>query len=159
MIPFLPVQDGILVTLTPEDLDLLSQLPEFLNSLGDPVDDPAAARLQSPVYREDRDASDEWWRLMVDEFRESRAADRSAFELILEAASAGTVASVAEAEAFMRVLNESRLALAARLGVEDEGDMERLEEDDRGALDYLAGLQQLLVVALMGEELEFEVEP
>jgi hypothetical protein len=37
--------------------------------------------------------------------------------------------------------------------------MERLEEDDRGALDYLAGLQQLLVVALMGEELQFEVEP
>jgi hypothetical protein len=159
VIPFLPVQDGILVTLTPDDLDLLSQLPEFLNSLGDPVEDPAAARLQAPVYSEDHAASEEWWRLMVDEFRESRAADRSAFELILEAASAGTVASVAEAEAFMRVLNESRLALAARLGVEEEGDMERLEEDDRGALDYLASLQQLLVVALMGEELDFEVEP
>lgn len=159
MIPFLPVQAGILVTLTPDDLDLLSQLPEFLNSLGDPVEDPAASRLQAPVYSEDHSASEEWWRLMADEFRESRAADRSAFELILEAAAAGTVASVAEAEAFLRVLNESRLALAARLGVEEEGDMERLEEDDRGALDYLAGLQQLLVVALMGEELEFEVEP
>jgi hypothetical protein len=96
---------------------------------------------------------------MGDEFRESRAADRSAFELILEAAAAGTVASVAEAEAFMRVLNESRLALAARLGVEEEGDMERLEEDDRGALEYLASLQQLLVIALMGEELEYEIEP
>jgi hypothetical protein len=69
------------------------------------------------------------------------------------------VASVAEAEAFMRVLNESRLALAARLGVEEEGDMERLEEDDRGALEYLASVQQLLVIALMGEELEYEVEP
>ena len=156
MIPFLPVPDGILVTLTPEDLELLSQLPEFLASLGDPASDPAAARLRAPVYREDDDESEEWWRLMADEFREARAADRSAFEMILESASAGTVASVAEAEAFLRVVNESRLALAARLGVEEEGDMELLEEDDQGALDYLAGIQQLLVVALLGEELSLE---
>jgi hypothetical protein len=159
VIPFLPIEEGILVTLTPEDLDLLSQLPEFLGSLGDPHTDPAAARLQSPVYRKDRRASDEWWRLMSSEFRESRAADRSAFAMILESAAAGTVASVAEAEAFMRVLNEARLALAARLGVEEEGDMERLDEEDRSALDYLAGLQQLLVVALVGEELEFNLGP
>jgi hypothetical protein len=79
--------------------------------------------------------------------------------MILESAAAGTGASVAEAEAFMRVLNEARLALAARLGVEEEGDMERLDEEDRSALDYLAGLQQLLVVALVGEELEFDLGP
>jgi hypothetical protein len=45
------------------------------------------------------------------------------------------------------------------LGVEEEGDMERLDEEDRSALDYLAGLQQLLVVALVGEELEFNLGP
>jgi hypothetical protein len=155
VIPFLPVDNGILVTLTPDDLDLLNQLPEFLASLGSADEDPGAARLRSPVYRIDAGASDEWWRLMASEFEQSRAADRSAFSLILEAAGSGTVASPSEAEAFLRVLNEARLALAARLGVEVEGDMELLAPDDQAALDYLAGMQQLLVVALIGEELEF----
>lgn len=158
MIPFLPVPDGILVTLTPDDLDLLNQLPEFLAGLGSPDEDPAAARLRSPVYLDDGQASDEWWRLMASEFEQSRAADRSAFALILESAGSGTVASPAEAEALLRVLNESRLALAARLGVEEEGDMELLDSDDQAALDYLAGMQQLLVVALIGEELEFRAD-
>jgi hypothetical protein len=155
MIPFLPVPDGILVTLTPDDLELLNQLPEFLASLGSPEDDPGAARLRSPVYRDDGAASEEWWRLMDGELNQSRAADRSAFSLILESAGSGTVASPAEAEAVLRVLNEARLALAARLGVREEGDVELLDSDDQAALDYLAGMQQLLVVALIGEELEF----
>jgi Domain of unknown function (DUF2017) len=155
VIPFLPVPEGILVTLTPDDLELLNQLPEFLSSLGSPADDPGAARLHSPVYRDDGEASKEWWRLMAEEFHQSRAADRSAFSMILESAGSGTVASPAEAEAVLRVLNEARLALAARLGVREEGDMELLEADDQAALDYLAGMQQLLVVALIGEELEF----
>jgi len=159
MIPFLPVPDGILVTLTPDDLDLLNQLPEFLGTLGSPAEDPGAARLHSPVYLDDIQASDEWWRLMSEEFLQSRTADRSAFAMILESAGAGTVASLAEAEALLRVLNEARLALAARLGVREEGDMELLDSEDQAALDYLAGMQQLLVVALIGEELEFQIDP
>jgi hypothetical protein len=145
--------DGILVTLEPDDLDLLRQLPEFLSELGAPGEDPAATRLQVPVYLDDPESSNEWWRLMGGELDQSRAADRSAFALILEAATAGTVASTAEAEAFLRVLNESRLALAARLGVEIEADYDELPEDDRSALDYLAGMQGLLLVALAGGEL------
>ncbi len=58
------------------------------------------------------------------------------------------MASIAEAEAFLRVLNEARLALGARLGVEVEADYDELPEDDRSALDYLAGMQGLLLVAL-----------
>ena len=153
MIPFLPTPDGILVTLEPDDLDLLRQLPEFLDRLGDPGEDPAATRLQVPVYLDDPDASEEWWRLMSGELGQSRAADRSAFAFILEAATAGTVASIAEAEAFLRVLNEARLALGARLGVEVEADYANLPEDDRSALDYLAGMQGLLLVALSIGEL------
>jgi len=152
MIPFLPTPNGILVTLEPDDLDLLRQLPEFLAGLGEVGEDPAASRLEVPVYLDDPEASDEWWRLMRGELDQSRVADRSAFELIVEAATAGTVASTAEAEAFLRVLNEARLALGARLGVEVESDYEELAEDDRSALDYLAGMQGLLLVALtMGE--------
>jgi hypothetical protein len=153
MIPFIPTPDGILVTLEPDDLDLLRQIPEFLLGLGEPDQDPAAARLQVPVYLDDPAASGEWWRLMGEELGQSRVADRSAFALILESASGGTVASTAEAEAFLRVLNEARLALGARLGVEVEADYERLADDDQAALDYLAGMQELLLVALSGGKL------
>ena len=159
MIPFLPTPDGILVTLEPDDLDLLRQLPEFLAQLGDPGEDPAASRLQVPVYLDDPESSEEWWRLMGGELDQSRAADRSAFALILEAATAGTVASIPEAEAFLRVLNESRLALGARLGVEVEADYDELPEDDRSALDYLAGMQGLLLVALSVGDLSDLDEP
>lgn len=150
MIPFIPTPDGILVTLEPDDLDFLKQIPEFLALLGDPETDPAAARLQVPVYLDDHEASDEWWRLMSNELNESRRADRSAFTLILDAASAGTTASHAEAEAFLRVLNEARLSLAARLSVEVAEDYDKLTEPDRGALDYLASMQEFLLAALWG---------
>lgn len=148
-VPFLPDPGGVLVTLDPDDIEFLAQIPEFLASLGAPGEDPAADRLQVPVYLDDPDASSEWWRLMGSELDQARAADRSAFELVVEAAAEGTVMSKAEAEAFLRVLNEARLALAARLKVEVEDDYEALSEADRGALDYLAGMQGLLLTALI----------
>lgn len=147
-IPFLPDKKGILVNFDPADIELLSQIPEFLNSIGNDPDDPAAQRLRVPVYLDDPDASDEWWRLMGSELGQSRAADRSAFEMVVEAAEESIVVSIAEAEAFLRVLNEARLALAARLKVEVEEDYEVLGEPDRGALDYLAGMQGFLIAAL-----------
>jgi hypothetical protein len=150
MIPFIPTPDGILVTLDPDDLDFLQQIPEFLDQLGDPEEDPAAARLEVPVYLDDPEASAEWWRLMSGELFQSRVADRSAFGLILDASTAGTTASIPEAEAFLRVLNEARLALAARLSVDVAEDYENLLEADRGALDYLASMQQFLLAALWG---------
>lgn len=158
MIPFLPTPDGILVTLDPDDLDFLKQIPQFLDLMGEPDNDPAAARLQVPVYLDDPEASEEWWRLMSGELHQSRTADRSAFALILDAAAEGTTASPAEAEAFLRVLNEARLALAARLLVDVEEDYEHLTPEDRGALDYLASLQEFLLAALWGGEVP-DVDP
>jgi hypothetical protein len=147
-VPFLPDPGGVLVTLEEDDIDFLSQIPEFLAGVGSVADDPASARLRVPVYLDDPEASEEWWRLMGSELEQSRLADRSAFELIVEAAASGTVMSIPEAEAFLRVLNNARLALAARLKVEVEEDYERLLEADRGALDYLAGMQGLLLMVL-----------
>jgi hypothetical protein len=147
-IPFLPDPGGVLVTLDPDDVELLSQIPEFLRTVGTVEGDPASERLQVPVYLDDPEASDEWWRLMGSDLDSSRTADRSAFELIVEAAAEGTVASIAEAEAILRVLNEARLALAARLNVNIEDDYDRLDSADRGALDYLAGMQALLIEVL-----------
>ena len=49
-----------------------------------------------------------------------------------------------EASAFLRVLNEARLALGARLGVQVEGDHDLLPEDSRQVMDYLGWILEEL---------------
>lgn len=133
----------------PEGLvEFLSDVPTALDLVGSQSDDPAAARFQVPIYLDDADANEEYWRWMGGELLESRAADRSAFGLILDDAVEGTEISVAEAHGVLRVLVEIRLALAARLGVEVEEDYEELAHTDAVVLDTLAELQMLLLQAL-----------
>jgi hypothetical protein len=54
----------------------------------------------------------------------------------------------AEADALLRVINEARLVLGARLGIEVESDHDDLPEDSRQVLDYLGWLLEELTVAL-----------
>jgi hypothetical protein len=53
-----------------------------------------------------------------------------------------------EADAFLRVLNQARLVLGARLGIEVEEDHERVQPESREALDYLGWIQEELMVEL-----------
>jgi hypothetical protein len=134
--------------LEPDEVEFLAQVPLLLADVASFADDPAAARLEVPVYLDDAEANTDWWRLMKGELVSSRNADRSAFALLVEAAAEGTVASRLEAEAFLRVLVEGRLALGARLGVDTDDDYEKLDPADLGALDYLAQMQVLLLACL-----------
>jgi len=59
-----------------------------------------------------------------------------------------TVLSSEDANAFLRVLNEARLALGARLGVEVEADHEQLPDESRDVLDYLGWILEELTTAL-----------
>jgi hypothetical protein len=54
-----------------------------------------------------------------------------------------------EADAMLRVLNEARLVLGARFGVEVEADHDELPEDSRQVMDYLGWIQEQLTVELM----------
>lgn len=146
--PFEAVADGVRIKLEPDEVEFLTQVPLLLADVGSFAEDPAADRLEVPVYLDDPDANSDWWRLMKGELVSSRNADRSAFALLVESAGEGTVASRLEAEAFLRVLVEGRLALAARLKVDTDDDYGRLDPADLGALDYLAQLQVLLLASL-----------
>ena len=131
----------------------LRDVPLVLQSVGLDADDPAADRMSVPVYLDDPDANQDFWRWMGTDLDEGRRADRSAFAELVDAASVethadGTAASRAEAEAFLRVLNEARLVLAARMGIDVESDYEKLERSQAEALDLLAELQMLLLAAL-----------
>ena len=109
--------------------------------------DPAADRLTVPVYLDDPGANEEWWRLMGQDLDAARRADRAVFSKML-AGGESTALDTDEADAVLRVLNEARLALGARLGVDVEADHDELPEESRQVLDYLGWIQEELTAEL-----------
>lgn len=144
---FKATNDGIEVTLRPEVRMFLGDVLPMLAEVGEAKDDPAAQRLRVPVYLDDSDSNDEWWRLMGPDLDAARHADRQIFKKTVEA-EGPTRLTDEEADAFLRVLNESRLALGARLGVEVEEDYDQLGEDSQMVLGYLGAVLEELTEEL-----------
>lgn len=140
--------DGLHLELPDWMVVFLSDIPELLTTVGQAEADPAADRLQVPVYLDDAEANEDWWRWMGAELDESKSADRSAFTEIVSAARDGVVISRLEAFAMLRVLTETRLVVAARAGLEIEEDYETLDEHTLAVLNTLALLQESLIDAL-----------
>ena len=113
---FVPTADGVRITLPEGLVEFLADVPKALDLVGSTEGDPAESRMRVSVYPSDPEADREYWRWTGEELDGSRTADRSAFSTLLEEAVDGVEASVGEAHAFLRVLVEIRLALAARLG-------------------------------------------
>lgn len=139
--------DGIEVSLSTETRMFLGDVLPMLAAVGDAKDDPAAQRLQVPVYLSDSDSNEEWWRLMGPDLDAARQADRRIFKRVIES-DEPLVLNDEEADAFLRVLNETRLALGARMGVEVEEDYEDLPEDSRTVLAYLGAILEELTEEL-----------
>lgn len=145
---FQSTADGIEVELTSEERLFLGDVLPLLAGIGAQGDDPAANRLNVPVYLDDADANEEWWRLMGQDLEASRRSDRAVFKKIVES-EGPVVVDDEEADAMLRVLNEARLVLGARFGVEVEADHDDLPEDSRQVMDYLGWIQEQLTVELM----------
>ncbi len=143
-------RDGLELQMPDWMVTFLSDIPELLATIGSVGEDPAAERLQVPVYLDDAEANEDWWRWMGGELNESKIADRSAFAEILAVADEGVVISELEAYAMLRVLTETRLVIAARAGLEIEADYETLDEHTLAVLNTLALLQESLIEALGG---------
>jgi hypothetical protein len=142
--------DGLHIEMPGWMVTFLSDIPELLATVGTTEADPAADRLEVPVYLDDAEANEDWWRWMGGELAESKAADRSAFTEILAGAASGIDISELEAYAMLRVLTETRLVIAARAGLEIEADYETLDEHTLAVLNTLALLQESLIEALEG---------
>lgn len=140
--------DGLHIEMPDWMVTFLSDVPELLAGVGTTDADPAADRLEVPVYLDDTEANEDWWRWMGGELAESKAADRSAFTEILASAEAGVDISELEAYAMLRVLTETRLVIAARAGLEIEADYETLDDHTLAVLNTLALLQESLIEAL-----------
>jgi hypothetical protein len=147
------------------DLDPFESMLDFTGPTTAP-DDPVLARLFPVAYRDDEEAAGEFRRFTETELRTGKAASAGAVIDALEEAGLpreveepGLMIDVEldadEAVTWMKAITDMRLALATRLGVEDDDEeyWESLPDDDprvhvHDIYDWLAFLQETLVLAL-----------
>lgn len=153
------VDDGVEATFASHEVAFLADLPRVLAGLGDPGDDPGAARLNPPVYLGDPESDEEWRRFAGGELDSARRADRSAFEMVVEALAeqeadpAVVVISDEEAGAVMRVANEVRLVLGARWKIDGPDDYDRLRPEAGAVLAFLGWVVSELA-GVLGQALD-----
>ncbi|MDR2985913.1 MAG: DUF2017 domain-containing protein [Nocardiopsaceae bacterium] len=118
-------------------------------------DDPVLARLLPDAYRDDPEAAQEFRRFTESGLRSAKVESAQTLLETLPVGGGKVKLSSEQAEAWLRSLNDVRLALGVRLGVTDEydglsGDVEA--DDPRFAYvqvyQWLAFLQESLVAAL-----------
>jgi Domain of unknown function (DUF2017) len=144
---FKSTRGGIDVDLTDDEKVFLTGLLDLLAGIPAAADEPASRRLRVPVYLDDPESNEEWWRLMEGELSAARNADRRVFQQVLDEGGRRQMTND-EADAFLRVLNEGRLALGARFGLEVEDDHDQLPEEQRDIMDYLGWLLEDLTSEL-----------
>ncbi len=118
-------------------------------------DDPVLARLLPDGYAEDPEASGEFRRYTEQGLRDGKVAAARTVLDTLPARGGRVRLTEADAQAWLRALNDVRLALGVRLGVTDDFD-EQSEDIDPGdprsayvwVYHWLAYLQESLVDAL-----------
>ena len=122
----------------------------------EPPDDPALLRLLPDAY-DDPDGAAEFRRLTDDELRRGKAASLVHLADDVESSNGLVELDDAGADVWVQALNDVRLVLGVRLEVDDDSGSWRRSlspEDPRlplvAAYDWLAGLQELLLEALMG---------
>lgn len=118
-----------------------------------PSEDPAIARLLPDAYLDDADASEEF-RHFTEQSLAARKIDNAKLVVAWLAAASGDEVDVdAEAQqAWLRTLTNIRLVIAARLGIEVDGDSGREESEEDFILgevyDWLGMVQETLVEAI-----------
>jgi hypothetical protein len=120
--------EGFGLVFTAAEANLLAsmaeQLAELLDDVEDPTGDPALERLLPDGYRDNPVDAEEFRRFTQTELADEKtAAARSVADALKERTpkgSAHVTLSQPEAVAWLRSLNDIRLALAARLGIVDD---------------------------------------
>jgi len=118
-------------------------------------DDPVVARLLPDAYRDDPEAAQEFRRFTESGLRSAKVESASTLLATLPPRGGRVRLSHGQAEAWLRSLNDVRLALGVRLGVTDDFDGLREDADSDDPRNFsvqvyqwLAYLQESLVAAL-----------
>ncbi|GLU50451.1 DUF2017 domain-containing protein [Nocardiopsis ansamitocini] len=122
-------------------------------------EDPVLARLFPDAYSDDAEAAGDFRRYTEDDLRRRKRENAQGVLDQIPPRGGEITLDLADAHAWLKVLNDVRLALATRLGIKD--DMPAVELDDELAADekagalsvysWLTGLQDSLLRALTGE--------
>lgn len=179
---FEPAEAHLLANLSGQVVELLRDRHGASESSADPLaaqlgmggpvlppDDPVLLRLLPDAYRDDADDAAEFRRFTEQSLVSSKVANAEVLIASLRAGGlddsrmpddgeTGEVEVELDADqvrAWLRALTDVRLALAVRLGIQDDHDLERLAQtDDEATLalgdiyDWLGFVQESLVVAL-----------
>lgn len=133
---------------TPE-VRVLATLPSFLESVdASAPDDPAVVRLSPKAYGGDEP---EYELHAASMLTEERSADRVLFLEGCDAVMDEGALTVEQAEAWLRVIGDARLALATRLGFGEPGWDEREMQDEptHALVRALQSVQSELTATLM----------
>ena len=153
MIGFQPQPDGTVVGgFTESEGDTLTSLALQLGELLKlrPDDDPALLRLLPDAY-DDAEASREFRGLTETTLAEGkvRGTERIVSDLAVDAWPHSVVLDSDGAMTWMKALNDLRLVIASRLGIDE--DLEAVDDADvawRGLYDWLGFVQETLVQAV-----------
>jgi hypothetical protein len=147
--------DQLLDLIEPGESSAFEGMPDLAFSDNTEVpDDPVLARLFPDAYREDQGASAEFRRYTEAGLRDSKRADA---QTVLKTLGEGgrIMLDAEEAQAWLKSLNDLRLALGTRLDITEETleQMRSFDWDDPrnagyAAYDWLTYLQESLVRAL-----------
>lgn len=148
------VVELVVADMPAQEADELAAMVGMSDS-SDVPDDPVLARLLPDGYRDDQDAAQEFRRFTESGLRSAKVESAQTLLQTLPASGGKVKLNAEQAEAWLRSLNDVRLALGVRLGVTE--DFDGLSEDV-GADDprfaytqvyqWLAFLQESLVAAL-----------
>ena len=139
----------VALRLPPEEQTLLLGLAHELRSgLETAPDDPSLRRLFPPAYDEERDER-AYRELAAEGLLDGR---RQSLDVVARTVGQDRL-SAEEADAWLRALNDLRLALGTRLDVQEDSLLDGLDPDDPAASGlavyaYLSWLQEQLVEAL-----------
>ena len=175
MTPFSKTRDGVLVvgfSTVESDIiaDLAAQIAGMLAPLASTSDadplydlvgiggsasidpDPAIARLLPDAYGDDSEAAGDFRALTERSLASRKVANARAVIATLERGRGTVELSAAEAQSWLRTLSDIRLTIAARLGIQSDGDEGATDSDAAVALhdlyDWLAFVTESLLDAL-----------
>lgn len=138
--PFERSGEGLRLELSFVERAVLRSVPRILDEGGD-----AGGRLDYTAHPDDPTADERYRDLVAGSLADLRRADRISFETVV----LGEEVPLDSVEAFIRVIGEARLVLAARLGIEADGwEHDAPDDPEMAMLGWLGWLQEAAIGAL-----------
>ncbi|MET0806800.1 MAG: DUF2017 domain-containing protein [Lacisediminihabitans sp.] len=148
---------GYEASFAPEEARLIVQLTEQIGAmLAEPgAGDAAVLRLLPDAYPDDAEAAAEFRRFTAEGLADRKVLNGQTVAATLAGAAVATSATKVrldeqQAQAWIRAVSDIRLTIATRLGIERDDDRPIPDEPLGDIYDWLAFVQDSLVVAMQG---------